>query len=193
MDDDQFPRLVSLACHDLRTPLATAYGFARTLTRGGTLDEQSARWVEMIEAASQQMTGLLDQLAVAARIAGERYDPAPREADTLELARAAAEEAEHGEVAVTGTGTALTLDLDATRVALRSLAECLLRHGAQERIDVEVSGAELTLAPVADAAAPIVLGEELRDLGAAVAVRVVRAQGGDVVVDGGRLRVTLGE
>src|SRR5437870_1213253 len=33
MPDNRFPRLVSLACHDLRTPLATVYGFARTRTR----------------------------------------------------------------------------------------------------------------------------------------------------------------
>ena len=35
MDDSRFPRLVSLACHDLRTPLATIYGFARTLNADG--------------------------------------------------------------------------------------------------------------------------------------------------------------
>ena len=32
-EDSEFARLVSLACHDLRTPLATVNGFARTLTR----------------------------------------------------------------------------------------------------------------------------------------------------------------
>ena len=30
-DDNAFARLVSLACHDLRTPLATVHGFATTL------------------------------------------------------------------------------------------------------------------------------------------------------------------
>ena len=34
-DDPDFARLVSLACHDLRTPLATVHGFATTLSRGG--------------------------------------------------------------------------------------------------------------------------------------------------------------
>ena len=36
---DDFPRLVSLACHDLRTPLATVFGFARTLVRMEGLGE----------------------------------------------------------------------------------------------------------------------------------------------------------
>jgi hypothetical protein len=38
-----------------------------------------------------------------------------------------------------------------------------------------------------------VLGEELRDLGAAVAVRVVRALGGSVDLDGDTLTVRLPE
>ena len=33
MSDTSFARLVSLAVHDVRTPLATVHGFARTLTR----------------------------------------------------------------------------------------------------------------------------------------------------------------
>src|SRR5438876_364492 len=91
MPDDTFARLVSLACHDLRTPLATVYGFARTLTRTEVLDERSARFVGMIESASEQMTELLDQLGVAARIEAGRYDPALVEVDTLDLATSADE------------------------------------------------------------------------------------------------------
>src|SRR5439155_6898170 len=64
-EDNSFTRLVALACHDLRTPLATVFGFARTLSRGGTLDEVSARYVQMIESASEQIGELLDELSVA--------------------------------------------------------------------------------------------------------------------------------
>ena len=78
MSDSSFPRLVSLACHDLRTPLATVYGFARTLTRAGELDERSARFVTMIEEASEQMTELLDELGTAARIESGRWEPVSR-------------------------------------------------------------------------------------------------------------------
>jgi hypothetical protein len=44
---------------------------------------------------------------------------------------------------------------------------------------------------VTAAAAPVVLGEDLKDLGAAVAVRALRALGGTVELDGDRLRVKL--
>ena len=37
-DETTFPKLVSLACHDLRTPLATVYGFARTIARAEGID-----------------------------------------------------------------------------------------------------------------------------------------------------------
>ena len=88
MDDvERFPRLVSLACHDLRTPLATVYGFARTLTRDEGHDERTARFLGMIETASEQMTVLLDELGLAARIMGGRFEPILQEADTLEFAR----------------------------------------------------------------------------------------------------------
>src|ERR671922_252139 len=60
--DTSFVRLVSLACHDLRTPLATVHGFARTISRTGGLEEPASRYLEMIEAASGQLAELLDQL-----------------------------------------------------------------------------------------------------------------------------------
>ena len=42
-----------------------------------------------------------------------------------------------------------------------------------------------------ESAAPIVLAEEQKDLGAAVAVSLVRALGGEVALEGERLTVTL--
>jgi hypothetical protein len=47
------------------------------------------------------------------------------------------------------------------------------------------------ISPVTPASAPVLLGEDLRDLGAAVAVRVVEARGGAVEVDGETLIVRL--
>src|ERR687884_2055896 len=85
-DNNDFSRLVSLAAHDLRTPLATVSGFAKTLIRTGELEQPAARYVEMIEAASAQMVELLDELGVAARIESGRYEPTLRDADTLVLA-----------------------------------------------------------------------------------------------------------
>ena len=64
-DADRFPKLVREACHDVRTPLATAYGFARTLERIGGLDEQQQRYLRFIVASCEEQTRLIDAVADA--------------------------------------------------------------------------------------------------------------------------------
>ena len=190
-EDNDFARLVSLACHDLRTPLATVHGFATTLVRTGNLESPADRYVEMIDAASAQLAELVDELGLAARIESGRYDPAPREADTLELAQAAAARLGEDRVRVAGTGASLETDTDAVERGLAALFQSALRHGGLDSVDVEVNGAEILLTRVTAASAPVVLGEDLRDLGAAVAVRLVRRLGGSVEIDGETLEIRL--
>jgi signal transduction histidine kinase len=190
-DDTKFARLVMLACHDLRTPLATVHGFARTLARLDRLDETAARYLGMIDSASDQLAELIDGLSLAARLEAGRYDPPLRSMDTFALVRAAVEPLGEERVGVTGEGVELELDVEATQRALAALARCALRHGGLERVEVEVRGPELELAPVTPASAPVLLGEDLRDLGAAVAVRLIRARGGSVAVEGETLAVRL--
>jgi hypothetical protein len=111
--------------------------------------------------------------------------------DTLELALAAAERLGEERVEVSGDGAEVELDRDAVERAVSSLARCALRHGGLERVQLVVSGPELTVSPVTPASAPVLLGEDLRDLGAAVAVRVVQARGGTVEIEGDALLVRL--
>ena len=181
--ESDFPSLVSLACHDLRTPLATVQGFAKTLLRRGEADEQTERWLQLIDSASDELVSLLDQVALAARIENGRYEPVTREIDSLELARAAVPDA-------TGEGAPVQVDVDATETALAALVRAAARHGGVD-VSVAVRGDQVELGPLTAEAAPVVLGDELKDLGAAVALRVVRALGGSVVADDGRLLVRL--
>jgi signal transduction histidine kinase len=190
-EDNDFARLVSLACHDLRTPLATVHGFATTLVRTGNLESPADRYVEMIDAASAQLAELVDELGLAARIESGRYDPAPREVDTLELAQAAAARLGEDRVRVSGAGASIETDKDAVERGLAALFQSALRHGGFDSVEVEVNGSEIRLSPVTAASAPVVLGEDLRDLGAAVAVRLVRRLGGSATVDGETLEIRL--
>lgn len=192
-ENSSFSRLVSLAAHDLRTPLATVSGFAKTLIRADELEEPASRYVEMIDAASEQMVELLDELGLAARIEGGRYQPNLREADTLELARGAAAALGEDRVRTDGEGGTVHVDLEATQRAVSALAQCALRHGGVPLVDVEANDRELTIAPITPASAPVVLGEDLRDLGAAVAVLLVRALGGSVAVEEETLHIRLPE
>jgi signal transduction histidine kinase len=191
--DASFPRLVSLAAHDLRTPLATIHGFAQTLVRMGDLGEPKQRYMEMIDRAALQLAELLDELGVAARIEGGRYEPALQRADTLELARGAAEQLGEERVAVSGHGAEVQVDLEATQRGVSALAQAALRHGGLEQVELSVDGPTLAISPITPSSGPVVLGQELRDLGAAVAVIVIRALGGSVAVEGGTLAVKLPE
>ena len=189
--DTAFPRLVSLACHDLRTPLATVSGFAKTLTRLEETDERVARYLGMSEAASAQLAELLDELSLISRIEDGRYEPALRDVDTVELARAAAERVSDGEVGVSGEGATVGVDADATERSLAALARCALRHGPLDAVEVSVAGVDLRVSPITDAAAAVLFGDALRDFGAIVARRHIGALGGAVAIEEGVLRVRL--
>ena len=176
-----FPSLVSLACHDLRTPLATVQGFAKTLLRLQELDgEKTALYLGLIDTAADELVELLDLVSLAARIEGGSYDPVLREADSLELAPEGA----------TGTGATVRVDPDAVATALSSLARAAARHGGVD-VSPSVDGPRISIEPVVAEAAPVVLGEEQKDLGGAVAVRVLRALGGELTLAGERLTITL--
>ena len=182
-DDTPFSRLATLACHDLRTPLATVHGFARTLEQSD-LVEPAARYAAMIGQASRELAELIDELALAARIEGGRYDPVLRDSDSLALARAAAERLGADRVVVGGKGEAVRVDPEPSVRSLAALAQSALRHGGLEIVELIVEGRRLRLFPVTRAAAPVVLGEELRDLGAGVAVRHLHALGASLALEG---------
>lgn len=186
-----FAQLVSLACHDVRTPLATVYGFARTMERA-VLPATELRYVGMIAASSLEISQILDRLSLAARIEAGRWEPELSEVDSGDLAVGVPAHVADGEVAVTVGETAqVRIDSDEIGRSLASLARCLLRHGDLERVELSVAGPTVELTPVDEVTARIVLGEELKDFGAAVAVRAIGALGGSVAVDGETLRITL--
>src|SRR5436305_2986604 len=178
MPDQRFAPLVSLACHDLRTPLATVNGFAKTLTRTATLAERESHFVELIEAAADQMTSLLDLLGLAARIESGRYDPVLAAADTLELAMSGDER-----IAPEGNGEQIETDATALRQSLEALASCAALHGGVSRVTWQVSGRRLTLAPPTADDADVVTGESPRDLGALVARLAIEQLGGSLAVE----------
>jgi signal transduction histidine kinase len=188
--DTRFAELVGVACHDVRTPLATVWGFARTLSRL-ELESPAERYVEMIGAASSQITELIDQLSTVARIEGGRYDPALTEVDSLALAQEAAAELDRDRIHVSGNGGPVRVDLEPVRRALAQLARAAARHGGLEEVSLAVDGPELQLSPIERSAEGVLLGEDLKELSAAASAIVIRALGGSLEVADARLVIRL--
>lgn len=186
----EFSRIVGIACHDLRTPLATVHGFARTLQRS-PLGEPADRYVEMIDAASLQIAELLEELALVTRIETGGYDPHLDVVDSLELAVGAAAELVDHTVNVTGTGAPVRVEIESMRRALRQLARAARRHGGLDAVDLTVNGTEIEVSPLVGNAAGVVTGEDIRELSAAAAALLVAAQGGSIARDGDRLVIRL--
>ena len=94
------PNLVVDACHDLRTPLAAAFGFARTIERMGGVTGDNAMYLQQVIEATQELEQLIAALSAVAH--GERgtLRLRPQAVDLGELALEAAE----------GTGHALERD-----------------------------------------------------------------------------------
>jgi signal transduction histidine kinase len=186
---DPFAQLVSLACHDLRTPLATASGFARTLQRLDQIGQPADRYAEMIGAAADQMAALLDLLSAAARVEDGRFEPEPRTLGSRDLADAAAKRVESGRMAVSGEGAEVEADPQWAAPSLSAVAEAARRHGGLEQVTLTVDGAEIAIAPIVDNAGAIAAGHDLRDFAAAVGARVLKAGGAAVELEADRLSV----
>src|SRR3954449_1076095 len=137
-NDTYFAKLVSLGCHDVRTPLATVHGFAKTLERVTELEPPADRYVEMIGRASSEMAELLDELSLAARIESGRYEPVLREADTLALAQGSVERLGADRVQVSGEGATVETDEQALTRGVSALAQSALRHGGLEEVSIVV-------------------------------------------------------
>ena len=78
-----------------------------------------------------------------------------------------------------------------TERSLAALLTAAIRHGDSERLRCEVHGAELEIRPVTGESRRILLGEDLRDFGAAAAGIHVEALGGSVAVEEDALVVRL--
>jgi signal transduction histidine kinase len=190
--DRPFTRLVSIACHDLVTPLSTVHGFAKTLERL-ELETPADQYVEMIRLAGEQMRELIEQLRIAAQIEAGRYAPPLVEVDSLELAQGAAGALDEQRVIVSGEGAAVMVEPVAARRALAQLARAAARYGGHDSVDLTVRGAELAISPLGPSAAPVLLGERLDELGAPAAAILIRALGGTLAAEEERLVIRLPE
>jgi signal transduction histidine kinase len=94
-EPSDLPNLVVDACHDLRTPLAAAFGFARTIERMGGVSGDNAMYLRQVIEATEELEQLIAALSAVAH--GERgtLRLRPHEVDLGELTLEAAEGSGH--------------------------------------------------------------------------------------------------
>ncbi len=94
-EPSDLPNLVVDACHDLRTPLAAAFGFARTIERMGGVTGDNAMYLQQVIEATEELEQLIAALSAVAH--GERgtLRLRPQQVDLGELTLEAAEGSGH--------------------------------------------------------------------------------------------------
>ncbi|MFI8527782.1 sensor histidine kinase [Promicromonospora sukumoe] len=190
---------LSLVGHELRSPLTAVIGYAQLLGAGSLTDEQH-RYAEVIERNGRRMLRLVDELLVAAHLAAGTLGLRREDLDLADLAGTCV--AELGPTARVA-GVSLTAELpgpvlvpgdpDALAVAIDSLLDGAVRRtprggSVTVRVGVTTPGAVVEVADTGPAVGQELLGRAGQDvrgltLGLPVVAAVVRAHGGDVVVE----------
>ena len=184
-DHQGFPELVSRACHDLRTPLASAFGFSRTLERLGAVEGEHARYLALVVESTEELGRLIDALALIARVQDGRLALERAPVATSELVADAHARVPGARIAVTGAGA--TVDADRARAAagVAWLAEAALHAIPGEgvlQLDARDDGA-IAIGPL-PAAMDDRLVDGTGDLRARGALAVAQAHGGSLAREG---------
>ena len=185
------PALLSALAHDLRTPLATIYGFGRTLERQVPMDARGERFVTLILEAAADLERQLDQVSTVGRVLSGRYPIDLRPTGAPELVAATLEALPprpDARAVRAGAGdpdrAELLTDAAVAGRAVGLLADAALRLdvGTAEATVSPAAGG-LRLAPFAADVRAIVL-EGGRDLALATAHVLLGALGGSLEADG---------
>jgi signal transduction histidine kinase len=142
-------RLLSLAVHELRTPITVAAGYVRMLLRhhGNDLTDAQRKLLEEAEKSSARLSGLIAQLSDLANLqagtAGLQRRDLVMGPLVVEVAGRVHEGADRGvrlELRGATTPATVTGDRDRLRTALESLLIATLReHGQPAQVLVECS------------------------------------------------------
>ena len=122
---DDFPDVISRACHDLRTPLASAFGFARTLERLGAVEGDNARYLSLVVEATEELGRLIDCLALLARAQDGRVVLERSTVESCDLAVDAVALVPGDRLSLQGAGATLEVDRARATAGLAWLAEAV--------------------------------------------------------------------
>ncbi len=184
-DHPGFPELVSRACHDLRTPLASAFGFARTLERLGAVEGDHARYLALVVESTEELGRLIDALALVARVQDGRLTLEPEPVATAELVVEAHAIVPGPRIVVMGAGASIEADRARAISGVAWLAEAALHAipGDGDLVLDARSDGSIAIGPL-PAAMDDRLVDGTGDLRARGALAVAEAHGGSLAREG---------
>jgi hypothetical protein len=189
---DDFPDVISRACHDLRTPLASAFGFARTLERLGAVEGDNARYLSLVVEATEELGRLIDCLALLARAQDGRVVLERSTVESSELAVEAVALVPGDRLSLRGVGATLEVDRARATAGLAWLAEAV-EHAvpgvATLLVDARSDGS-FAIGPL-----PAVMADRMAegagDLRSLAALAVALVHGGTLAREGDRVVLRL--
>jgi two-component system, cell cycle sensor histidine kinase PleC len=170
------PRAMSLAAHELRTPLSVVGGYLRMLLReqGGPLSEKQRKMLEEAERSCARMAVLVSEMSDLGKLESGQLEIERRPLDlaalVAELASRMHEGSDRG-VRLEARGTDRPLHVIGDRTRLEAAIGALLYASLRERGDPGVIVAECSATAGPDAAAIVAISDEtsVRELAQAAA------------------------
>jgi nitrogen-specific signal transduction histidine kinase len=135
--EDSYPKLISLAVHELRTPAGVVGGYLRMLQRDteAPLTERQRKMVDEAEKSCARLVALIATLSEVGKIDDGQIKMAPRPLDLFSLIDQVAEgvhEAEDREVRLEvrgdSAGGSMAGDEDRLRAAFGAIFQAILRE-----------------------------------------------------------------
>lgn len=195
-DTTQLLRLaIGPACHELRSPLAVVYGFARMLEGNEELSAAHQKYIEQIALGAERLDTMLDDLAKLGRVASSRMKPVIEEVSLREVAQDMRSKAINEKRVRVESDTDLKVAADFVwlKESLLSLVDGLC---FEEIISVSVSwraqNDNVLIQVVPSSSFPMVDVEpEKASLSVALARMRIVAMGGVFAGEGDRITITL--
>jgi K+-sensing histidine kinase KdpD len=183
------------ACHELRSPLAVVYGFAKMLDSQDGLTDQQRQFIEHILRGSERLDTLLDLFARMGRIAADRAHPQPEHIPLAPILSEVAESADIESKVIVDDGVSVSVEADPAwlREAFLNIVSALsFEAGIDVRFSWLVESGDVVVSVIPSSSYPVAgIEPDKAALGIALARMQLVAMGGSLDGRSDRVVVTL--
>lgn len=164
-EHEQFPRTMSLAVHELRTPVTVVCGYIRMVLKehGGPLTEKQKKMLQEAERSCERITALVAEMSDLGKLESRELQVARQDVDLAALVAEVASDMHEGEdrgVRLEVRAPNRPVPVVGDRARLSAAIATLLHAALRERGDAGVIVAACTVIESTPAWAVLAVGEE---------------------------------